>query len=88
MRLCREKHKNHLCSLEEYHPGICVSVTGFKFIGEEYPDHLGNGPNLYPMNNPAFDKIVAKILEDGREDAEHAEKFLDSLAKGFKSKLK
>lgn len=54
-------------------------ATGFRFIDERWPDHMGNGPNRYSMNNPGFDKAVAQTLEKRKGDATKAEDFLKRL---------
>jgi hypothetical protein len=48
---------------------------------EYYNRHYANGPSGYPINNPAFDRAVAKVLAERKDDAEQAEKFLKSLEK-------
>lgn len=76
---CPRKHKNRTCIFEEFHDKYCQDKNGFKFLGEKYPDVLGNGPSGYPMNNQAFDAAVAKVKEDRKEDAEKAKRFLELL---------
>ena len=66
--------------MESLHDGCHVDKSGFRFIDESWPNHLGNGPNGYPMNNPAFDAATKKVLESRKEDARHAEVFLRKLS--------
>lgn len=82
--LCGKKAQGKVCNLEFYHSGCHIDSSGFKFINEHYPNYLGNGPGGYPMNNPAFDKAAAKIIEDRKDDAAKAEEFLRKFSIGLK----
>ena len=80
MKICGKQAQGKSCVKELYHSGYHQDNSGFKFIDDNYPDQLGNSPNGYPMNNPAFDKAAAKILERTKKNAEEAENFLQQLA--------
>jgi len=59
----------------------------------DYGKRLGtpreeNGPNGYPINNPAFDAAVRKVLDARKDDAEQAERFLKKLSEGLRKASK
>jgi len=96
-KVCQEVYKqegcpDRHCTLDYYHVGCCEDETGFMFIVEHlplgfkvyWPDHLGNGPSGYPMNNPAFDKAAQKVLDERKEDIEQAEDFLKVLGNNLR----
>jgi hypothetical protein len=84
MSKCSKTAQSRICDLEQYHEGAHIDPSGFKFIDDRYPDHLGNGPDGYPMNNPAFDRAAAKVLKEREEDAIQAKEFLRKLAQAMK----
>ncbi len=82
MRRCGFYAQGRTCELDEDHAcydRIHRDASGFEFIDERFPNRLGNGPSGYPMNNPAFDQAVAKVVESRKEDAKKAEAFLRKL---------
>lgn len=83
---CKKKAQGKSCCLESYHDGVHIDAAGFKFIDENWPNHLGNGSNGYPMNNPAFDKAAATVIADRKKDAERAKEFLRKLGNALASK--
>ena len=91
-KICSEVYKGNgdpdrHCVLDEYHVGCCKDETGFKFTVEHlafdhkvyWPNHIGNGPSGYPMNNEGFDKAVKKVLDARKEDLEQVEEFMRKM---------
>lgn len=79
--ICSLKHKDKACSLDKYHDGFHQDINGFKFFDEKWPNHLGNGPSGYPMNNPGFDEQGIKVLETRKEDLKKVKEFRRLLRK-------
>jgi hypothetical protein len=81
---CNFKAQNRICNLEDLHDGCHVDSLGFKFIDESWLNHLGNGPDGYPMNNAAFDVAVKKVLDSRAEDIKAAKEFRRKLQNFFR----
>lgn len=81
MKLCGFKTKHGICCLPDLHDGIHVDKSGLKFIDDDWPNHLGNGPDGYPMNNQTFDKLVLKLKKKIGKNAAAAEEFLRKMSK-------
>lgn len=59
--------------------GPAINVEELK--RRRFNPEQNNHSNGYPKNNPAFDELVQKVLEKGKENAERAKKFLERLRK-------
>jgi hypothetical protein len=81
MSKCGKEAQGKICHLDSFHQGCHIDSSGFKFIDDRWPNQMGNGPSGYPMNNPAFDEAVQKVLDDRKEDMEQAERFLKAMSR-------
>lgn len=86
--ICNEEAQNRVCTLELNHDGHHEDSTGFKFIDDEWPNYLGNGPSGYPMNNPAFEAAVKRVLDAREEDEKRAREFLRKMRKSLNKNVK